>query len=114
MHASQCFLKNLISRINFGDLAHSKDSFIEEEEPPIIALVAAKALYGIGSGGSFSAKNFEFRTGVTNNVNFLLFWPNDSRGTAVFDSKIGVATSELFDVAVGAGLCGKNRFTRPD
>ena len=114
MHASQCFLKKLISGINVGDLAHSRNQSIEGEEPPLIALVAAKALYGIGSGASCGAKNFEFWSGATNNGKFLSFWPNDSRGMAVFDFGIGVPTSETFDVAVGLGLYGKKRFIQPN
>ena len=88
-------------------MANSRNQSIEGEEPPTIALVAAKALYGIGSGACCGAKNFEFRSGVTNNGNFLSFWPNDSRGMAVFDFGIGVPTSESLDVAVGLGLCGE-------
>ena len=52
---------------------HSRNPFIEGEEPPIIALLAAGALCDIGSGESRSAKNFEFQPGVTNNGNFLSF-----------------------------------------
>ena len=114
MHANPGSLKKLISAINFGDLAHLRNPSIEGGEPPIVALVAAKALYGIGNGGSCSAKNFEFRSRVTNNGNLLSFWPNNSRVMAVFDFEIEVATSELFDVAVGVGLCGKKRFTQTD
>ena len=95
----------MISRINFGDLANLRNPFIQGGEALLVALVAAKALYGIGNAVSCSANNFQFRSGVTNNSNLLSSWPKDSRGMVVFDFEIGVATIELFDVAVGLGLC---------
>ena len=68
-------------------------------------MVVAKAPYGIASGVGHSAKNFEFRSGVTNNGNLVSFWPKDTRGTVVFDFEIGLATSELSDASFKVGLC---------
>ena len=105
LHPGQCFLEELISEITHGDLANLRNPFVEGGDAPLFALVVAKAPYGIASGVGRSAKNFEFRSGVTNNGNLLSFWPKDTRGTVVFDFEIGLATIKLSDATFRVGLC---------
>ena len=100
LHSGQCFLKELISEITHGDLANLRNPFVEGGDAPLFALVVAKAPYGIASGVGRSAKNFEFRSGVTNNGNLLSFWPKDTRGTVVFDFEIGLAIIGLSDATL--------------
>ncbi len=105
LHSGQCFLKELISEINHGDLANLRNPFVEGGDAPLFALVVAKAPYNIGNGLGCSAENFEFQSGITNNGNLLSFWPKDTRGTVVFDSEIGSATIKLSDATFKIGLC---------
>ena len=104
MHAGQCFLKELTSEITHGDLANLRNPFVEGGDAPLVALVVAKATYGIANGMGCSAENFEFQSGVTNNGNLLSFWPKDTRGTVVFDFEIGLATVKLSDAKFKVGL----------
>jgi len=105
LHSGQCFLKELISEITHGDLANLRNPFVEGGDAPLLALVIVKAPYYIVNGIGCSAENFEFQSGVTNNVNLLSFWPKDTRGTVVFDFEIGLAAIELSDATFKVGLC---------
>ena len=89
LHCGQCFLKKYISVITFWDLANLRNPFIVGGNATLIALVVAKATYGIAKAMGSRRECFEFRSGATKDDNFLLFLPEDTRGIVVLILNLG-------------------------